>query len=72
MTLNSVVLPAPFGPMSPVTVPASALHGRHRRARILPPKCTETERTSSALTPTRTTAGIDPERLVDSAELGSR
>ena len=41
MTLNRVVLPAPFGPMSPVTVPARTLRLASLSA-ATPPKRTAT------------------------------
>src|ERR1051325_7640247 len=44
MTLNSVVLPAPLGPMSPVTRPGSAVSSTSCRA-ITPPKRTLTSST---------------------------
>ena len=47
MTLNSVVLPAPFGPMSPVTVPAAARSETSESA-ATPPKWTLTWSTSRA------------------------
>src|SRR5437870_4441182 len=46
MTLNSVVLPAPFGPINPVIRPASAVSEASSSA-TLPPKRTLTPRTSS-------------------------
>src|SRR2546421_10400428 len=46
MTLNSVVLPAPFGPMSPVTRPSSTSRSTPWRA-CTPPKRTSTSWTSS-------------------------
>ena len=46
MTLNSVVLPAPFGPIRPVTSPGSAERLTPSSA-TLPPKRTVTSRTSS-------------------------
>ncbi len=48
ITLNSVVLPAPLGPMMPVTAPASAVRFTPVNA-AMPPNSTETLRTSSAL-----------------------
>ena len=47
MTLNSVVLPAPLGPMSPVTCPDSASIDTASRARW-PPKRTVMSATRSA------------------------
>ena len=47
MTLNSVVFPAPFGPMSPVTTPASARSVTPTSA-ATPPKWTLTWSTSRA------------------------
>ena len=38
MTLNSVVLPAPLGPMSPTTVPSRDVERRRPEARATPPK----------------------------------
>ena len=49
ITLKSVVLPAPLGPMRPVMAPASASKETSSRARR-PPKLTVTSRTSRALT----------------------
>src|SRR3954468_22982615 len=46
MTLNNVVLPAPFGPMRPVTKPGRAEMLTPSSA-TLPPKRTVTSRTSS-------------------------
>ena len=46
MTLNSVVLPAPFGPISPVIVPGSAETDASSTA-VMPPKRTVTPVTSS-------------------------
>ncbi len=46
MTLNSVVLPAPFGPIRPVTVPSAASMVTWSRA-VCPPKRTVTSLTSS-------------------------
>src|SRR3954470_9414703 len=46
MTLNSVVLPAPFGPIKPVTVPACTLNVAELTA-VTPPKRTVTPSTSS-------------------------
>src|SRR3954468_971836 len=46
ITLNSVVLPAPFGPMSPVTWPGAADSETSSTA-TLPPKRTMTSSTSS-------------------------
>ncbi len=48
MTLNSVVLPAPFGPMRPVTIPASATKSTASSA-SRPPKLTLTSAISSVL-----------------------
>src|SRR5207244_6135922 len=45
-TLNSVVLPAPFGPINPVTRPSSA-ESEASSSAMLPPKRTLTPRTSS-------------------------
>src|SRR5882672_3864398 len=45
-TLNSVVLPAPFGPIKPVTRPSSA-ESEASSSAMLPPKRTLTPRTSS-------------------------
>src|SRR5438874_8229871 len=45
-TLNRVVLPAPFGPINPVTRPSSADSDASSSA-MLPPKRTLTPRTSS-------------------------
>src|SRR2546423_1637722 len=47
MTLNNVVLPAPFGPMSPVTRPSSTSRSTPWRA-CTPPKRTSTAWTSSS------------------------
>src|SRR2546429_7548233 len=47
MTLNNVVLPAPFGPMSPVTRPSSTSRSTPWRA-CTPPKRTSTSWTSSS------------------------
>src|SRR5262249_28661040 len=47
ITLNNVVLPAPLGPMRPVTKPGAADSDTESRA-TLPPKRTMTSRTSSA------------------------
>src|SRR5438876_8540287 len=47
MTLNKVVLPAPFGPMSPVTRPSSTSRSTPWRA-CTPPKRTSTSWTSSS------------------------
>src|SRR4051812_28916254 len=46
ITLNRVVLPAPFGPMRPVILPGSALNDTSSTA-TLPPKRTTTPSTSS-------------------------
>ena len=57
MTLNSVVLPAPLGPMSPVTAPASTRRDTSVSA-ATPPKRTLTRSTSSAgAAPARPGAG---------------
>src|SRR5437763_9438795 len=45
--LKSVVLPAPFGPMSPRISPRLTTNDTSSRART-PPKCTETWATSSS------------------------
>src|SRR2546429_2261862 len=47
MTLNSVVLPAPLGPMSPVTRPAAASRSIPARA-LTPPKRTSTASTRNS------------------------
>src|SRR5437763_15657430 len=55
MTLNNVVLPAPLGPMRPVTRPGSAVRATSCRA-TTPPKRTltsSTERSDNALHPLR-------------------
>ena len=63
MTLNSVVLPAPFGPISPVTAPGSARSRSTFASAMLPPKRTVTPRTSSS-------AAIARRRVARSAEFG--
>jgi hypothetical protein len=45
MMLNSVVLPAPFGPIRPVIDPSSILIEASSTART-PPNCLETDLTS--------------------------
>src|SRR5262245_25081335 len=47
ITLKSVVLPAPFGPMRPVTAPSDAVRSTPSSA-VLPPNRTVTPRTSSS------------------------
>src|SRR4051812_20661391 len=49
MTLNSVVLPAPLGPITPTTSPGATVSETSSRA-IRPPKRTVTPATSSAIT----------------------
>src|SRR3954454_8324770 len=49
MTLNNVVLPAPFGPMRPVTWPTSTRRSTSSSART-PPNSTETSATSRTAT----------------------
>src|ERR1700744_5725090 len=50
MTLNNVVLPAPLGPIRPVTAPASARRETPERA-ATPPKWTLTSSTARAAAP---------------------
>src|SRR5664280_315064 len=57
MTLNSVVLPAPFGPMSPVTVPASTVRLASLSA-ATPPKRTATPSTVRTWVPVAVGAGV--------------
>ena len=58
MTLKSVVLPAPFGPINPVMCPASAVRVVWSSARF-PPNDNVTARTSSiAVTATHRRGGM--------------
>src|SRR3954470_22401030 len=69
MTLNSVVLPAPFGPISPVMWPASAVKDTSVTA-LMPPKRTATSRTSRTSSVVRrsamsmSAAGVDKSGLL--------
>src|SRR6266542_5303421 len=71
MTLNSVVLPAPLGPMRPVTYPTSTSSETSESA-WMPPKRTETSRMSSSATSgSRSRCGRARDRLVGRSRRGS-
>src|SRR5579863_2835723 len=59
MTLNSVVFPAPFGPISPVTTPGSTLTVVSESART-PPKRTTTSSVASSATERSLVTGRRP------------
>src|SRR5690242_14002865 len=71
MTLNVVVLPAPFGPIRPVIAPASTSRSTARTA-WCPPKWTLIPRvSSSAIVPTRS-CRCGRDALTERAEVGVR
>ena len=60
--LNSVVLPAPFGPISPTMSPRSTDSETPSTA-VMPPKCFDTERLRASALSTRNLAGALRERV---------